>query len=292
MNIQPILIRRELWEHRSLWIVPLVVAALIIIAAMFPHSAIRLDDNDLAEVRQHASVFAQFHSALTVPQLLVLLIILPFYLLDCLYAERKDRSILFWKSLPVSDAQTVLSKLIVALAVVPLGVYALTIVTDIAASAILALRFGNSTMMRTLLHWDTGLWLQTQRFILGALVMVMLWYAPIAAYLLLVSAWAKRNVMLWAILPPLLAFIAERIALHTNFVGRLLAYRLNGVWGGIAIGRHVSGKTDASVAEAALSTGQLNPFAVLQNIDLWLGLFAAALLVWLTIRIRRHQTES
>jgi ABC-2 type transport system permease protein len=292
MSIQPILIRRELWEHRSLWIVPLVVAGLIILAALFPHSALQLDDHDLAAARQHASVFAQFHSALTVPQLLLLLIILPFYLLDCLYAERKDRSILFWKSLPVSDAQTVLSKLIVALAIVPLGVYALTIVTDIVASTILAVRFGNSEMMRTLLHWDTGLWLQTQAFILSALLVVLLWYAPIAAYLLLVSAWAKRNVMLWAILPPLLAFIAERIALHSNFVGRLLAYRMNGVWSAIAISHPISGKTAGESAEAALSTGQLRPFAVLQNVDLWLGLIAAALMVWLTIRIRRRQTES
>jgi ABC-2 type transport system permease protein len=291
MNVQPILIRRELWEHRSLWIVPLVVAGLIVIAALFPHATVQLDDADLSATR-HASIFAQFHSALTVPQLLVLLIMLPFYLLDCLYAERKDRSILFWKSLPVSDAQTVLSKLIVALAVVPLGVYALTIATDIAASAILTLRFGNSETMRTLLHWDTGLWLQTQAFILSALLVVMLWYAPIAAYLLLVSAWAKRNVMLWAILPPLLAFIAERIALQSNFVGRLIAYRMNGAWHAIALSHQFSGKTDGESAVLALSTGQLRPFALLQNVDLWLGLIAAGLMVWLTIRIRRHQTES
>ena len=292
MNVQPILIRRELWEHRSLWIVPLVVAGLIVIAALFPHSSIQLDDADLAAARHHANVFAQFHSALTIPQFLVLAIILPFYLLDCLYAERKDRSILFWKSLPVSDAQTVLSKLIVALVVVPLGVYALTIATDIVASAILALRFGNSEMMRALLRWDMGMWLQTQGFIVSAFIMVMLWYAPLAAYLLLVSAWAKRNVILWAILPPLLLLIVEKIALHTNFVGRLIGYRMNGVWGAIALGQHLSGKADAGGATATASMGGVSPFVLLQNIDLWLGLVAAALLVWLTIRIRRHQTES
>jgi ABC-2 type transport system permease protein len=292
MNIQPILIRREIWEHRSLWIVPLVVAALIIIAAMFPHSAMSLDDNDLNEARHHASLFAQFHSALTLPQFFLLAILLPFYLLDCLYAERKDRSILFWKSLPVSDAQTVLSKLIVALAIVPLGVYALTIVTDIVASAILAVRFGDSQMMRTLLRWDMGMWLQTQGFILCALIMVMLWYAPLAAYLLLVSAWAKRNVMLWAILPPLLALIVEKIAYHTNYVGRLLAYRMNGIWGTIAVSHHFSGKTPLGGTTAALPMAQTGPFTALQNIDLWLGLIVTVLLVWLTIRIRRHQTES
>jgi ABC-2 type transport system permease protein len=289
MNIQPILIRRELWEHRALWIVPLVVAGLVVIAALFPHAAIQIDDDDVAAAQKHVNFFAQFHTAMTVPQFLLLAIILPYYLLECLYAERKDRSILFWKSLPVSDAQTVLSKLIVALVVVPLGVYALTLVTDMAASAILAGRLGNSPVVGPLLRWDMGIWLQTQGFILAALSMVVLWYAPIAAYLLVVSAWARRNVMLWAILPPLLAFIAERIAFHTNYVGTLLGYRMNGVWHTIAMSKHFSGNTHPVGADAMR---QLAPFVVLQNIDLWLGLVATAALVWLAIRIRRHQSES
>jgi len=244
MNIQPILIRRELWEHRSLWIVPLVVAGLVVMAAMFPGAGVQIDRADLNEAQKHVALFAVFHSALTVPQFLLLAVVLPFYLLDCLYAERKDRSILFWKSLPVSDAQTVLSKLVVALAVVPLGVYVLTIVTDVAASGILAVRFRNSEILSSLMRWDTGVWLHTQGFILAALVVVMLWYAPVAAYLLLVSAWAKRNVILWATVPPLLAMALERIAFHTNHVALLLGYRLNGIWGSLGIARQLSGRVD------------------------------------------------
>jgi ABC-2 type transport system permease protein len=292
MNIQPILIRRELWEHRALWIVPLVVAALVIIAAMFPHAAVQLDDADISKVQSRVGLVAVFHSALTIPQFVLLAVVLPFYLLDCLYAERKDRSILFWKSLPVSDAQTVLSKLIVALAVVPLGVYVLTLVTDVAASGILAVRFRNSALLQNLLRWDTGVWLHTQGFILSALVVVMLWYAPLAAYLLLVSAWAKRNVTLWAMLPPLLAFVAERIAFHTNYVGRILGYRLNGIWSALGIEREFSGKTDAVGQKVSAAMGHISPLGVLQNIDLWLGLAATVALVWLTIRIRRRQSES
>jgi ABC-2 type transport system permease protein len=290
MNIQPILIRRELWEHRSLWIVPLVVAALVIIAALL--GSVQLDRADLGKVHDHVAQFAMFHSALTVPQFLLLAILVPFYLLDCLYAERKDRSILFWKSLPVSDAQTVLSKLIVALAIVPLGVYALTVVTDIAASGILAVRFRNSEFLSTLLRWDLGAWLHTQWFILAAFVVVMLWYAPIAAYLLLVSAAAKRNAILWATLPPLLALIAEKIAYHTNYVGALLAYRLNGIWGKLGIAHEYSGNSAVGGDQAAAAMAITGPLWVLQNIDLWLGLIVTVLLVWLTIRIRRHQTES
>jgi ABC-2 type transport system permease protein len=285
MNLQPILIRRELWEHRSLWIVPLLVAGLIIIAAMFPQASMQIDHAELAHAQKHVDVFAVFHAALTVPQFLLLAIILPFYLLDCLYAERKDRSILFWKSLPVSDAQTVLSKLIVALAVVPLGVYVLTLVTDVAASAILAVRFRNSALLSSLIRWDAGVWLHTQGFILAALLMLMLWYAPIGAYLLLVSAWARRNVILWATLPPLLAMLVERIAFHSYYIAQLLAYRLSS---SVGIGHALAGKSD--VAEpGALGP---SPYWLLQNIDLWLGLAVTAALLWLTIRIRRHQTES
>jgi ABC-2 type transport system permease protein len=284
MNIQPILIRRELWEHRALWIVPLVVAGLIIIAAMFPH-AVQIDRDELDQAQKHLDVFAAFHAALTIPQFLLLAIILPFYLLDCLYAERKDRSILFWKSLPVSDAQTVLSKLIVAFAVVPLGVYALTLITDVAASGILAVRFRNSEILSAVLRWDMGVWLQTQGFILTALVMTMLWYAPIGAYLLMVSAWARRNVILWATVPPLLVMVVERIAFHTHYIAQLLGYRLSS---SVPIGRALAGKTEVVGPEAL----DRSPFWALQNIDLWLGLAVTLALVWLTIRIRRHQSES
>jgi len=294
MNIQPILIRRELWEHRSLWIVPLVVACLIIIAAMFPHAAIQIDRAELDEAQKHVGVFAVFHAALTIPQFLLLAVILPLYLLDCLYAERKDRSILFWKSLPVSDAHTVLSKFIVALAVVPLGVYVLTLITDVAASGILAVRFRHSEILSSLVRWDTDVWLHTQGFILAALVVTMLWYAPIAAYLLLVSAWAKRNVMLWATVPPLVAIVVERIAFRSYYVAQLLGYRLNGIWGSLGLARELSGRADLVGRQVSASLGDISPspFGVLLNVDLWLGLVVTLALLWLTIRIRRHQSES
>jgi ABC-2 type transport system permease protein len=57
-----------------------------------------------------------------------------FIALDCLYAERKDRSILFWKSLPVSDGLTVLSKFLVIVAVAPLGIFLLAAVSDLSRS--------------------------------------------------------------------------------------------------------------------------------------------------------------
>lgn len=291
MNIMPMLIRRELWEHRALWVVPLLIAALIVVAAMFPHASMQIDAEDVASPQKYMDLFALFHSAMTVPQLLLLSVLLPYYLLDCLYAERKDRSILFWKALPVSDAQTVLSKLLVALAVIPLGVFVLTLFTDAAASGILAVRFHGSPLVRAFLRWDTQAWLHTQGLILGALIVVILWYAPLAAYLMLVSAWAKRSAFLWAVMPPLVAMLIEKIAFGTAYIARFLGYRLRisdllGLNHGagqaaVAAGEHASGMLD-----------RMRPWEALANVDLWLGLAAAAALVWLTIRVRRHQSDS
>jgi len=274
------LVRREFWEHRWLWIVPLAIAASIVLAAMFPHANIQVDRD--APMQRHMEMFALFHSALTIPQFLVLGVLLPYYLLDCLFAERKDRSILFYKALPVSDAQTVLSKLLVALAIVPLGVFALTVITDLLAWGILAARMRDSGV-GALLHWDTGVWLRTQALILVGVGVVGLWYAPLAAYLLLVSAWAKRSPFLWAVLPPLGLMIAERIALGSNDFARFIGYRLNGIWGALV------GHTPAAPGTHAIPG--LTPFAAFANIDLWLGLAAAAGLVWLTVRVRRHQDD-
>jgi ABC-2 type transport system permease protein len=291
MSVMPTLIRREMWEHRALWIVPLVIAGLIIVAAMFPHANLQVDDADFATPQKQLAIFAIFHSALTIPQFLLLAVLLPFYLLDCLYAERKDRSILFWKGLPVSDAQTVLSKLLVALAVVPLGVYVLTVCTDIAASGILTVRLRQSELLRAVIRWDAGVWLHTQGLILASLVVVMLWYAPIAGYLLLVSAWAKRNAFLWASLPPLIAMLVERIAFRTHYLANLLGYRLS-VSGALGFGRGVADRAAVAGDDVSGLLDRVRPLAAFTNVDLWLGLAVTVALVGVVIRIRRHTDVS
>src|SRR5206468_10746510 len=53
-----------------------------------------------------------------------------FYCLDALYGERRDRSILFWKSLPVSDVMAVLSKLAIPIVILPLLSFAVTVATQ------------------------------------------------------------------------------------------------------------------------------------------------------------------
>jgi ABC-2 type transport system permease protein len=298
VNVFPVLLRRELWEHRALWVAPLVVAVLLLFATMSGHGTVDLPekiDGSLSR-DQKLALFALTQWALTIPQYLVMLIVLFFYLLDCLYAERKDRSILFWKSLPVSDAATVLSKLAVALLLVPLGVYLLALVTDVLFSGVLRLRLRDSSLGEALLTWDTGVWLRVQAIMFIGLIVAMLWYAPIAAYLLLVSAWARRNVFLWAVLPPVLLLMVEEIATNTDYVKNFIGYRLSGIWSELGIGQGLDRLevtlSDDEIPAVHRLLDTIDASAAFGSIDLWLGVAAAAALVWGAVRIRRYRDDT
>jgi ABC-2 type transport system permease protein len=291
-----VLIRRELWEHRSLWITPLIVAGLLLLAAIPLHVGNGISggpDDISADARNRLGVFTLLLWAQTVPQYFVMTLVLSFYLMDCLYQERKDRSILFWKSLPVSDATTVVSKFLVALVVAPLGVYLTAMVASVLFQIILAVRIAHGSLPNIAVAWDTVAWLKVQGLMLYGLVVCMLWFAPLAAALLLVSAWARKNVFLWTTLPPVIAIIMERIAFGTRYTLRLLQYRTWGIWDvlgvdptpppGVGHGRVVSLADlfdDISMGKAFL------------NIDLWFGLAVAAVFIIAAVRIRRYRDDT
>lgn len=293
MNALPTLIRREFWEHKALWIAPLVTAALLIIAAFGGHAQVNLPRDIAIDAQAKLALFALVQWVITLPQYMVMLIVLFFYLLDCLYAERRERSILFWKSMPVSDGQTVLAKLLVALVVVPLGVYLLALVTDLSFAGIIGMRFGASGGF---VAWDAGVWLKLQAFMLLGLLVAMLWYAPIVAWLLLLSAWARRNVFLWVVLPPFLAVALEEISFGTERAADFLQYRLIGIWQELGIGTGL-GRSAVTVHGERLPRidklfERIDATPVFGNIDLWLGLLVAVALVWGAIRIRRYRDDS
>src|SRR5580700_9506166 len=193
------LIRREFWEHRALWMAPLAMAALLLLGAVIG----KVSDSSLAVLpEQRRALFAVFMAYAAIPQFLTLGIIMVMYAGDCLYTERKDRSILFWKSMPVSDTITVLSKALVVMVIVPLGVYLLSALTTLLMSGIYLVRAWQDHAGGA--FWDAGTWWQIQWASLIAVVAGVLWYAPITAYLLLVSAWARRSVWLWVLLPPVI----------------------------------------------------------------------------------------
>src|SRR6267143_874527 len=126
-------VRRELWEYRSIYIAPLAVAALFLFGFLI--STIHLPDKmraalALNPVQQHEFIEQPY----TFAALLIMgtaFIVGVFYCLDALHGERRDRSILFWKSLPVSDLTTVLSKAIVPLVVMPVISFVVIIATQL-----------------------------------------------------------------------------------------------------------------------------------------------------------------
>ncbi|HEY0766681.1 MAG TPA: hypothetical protein VGD47_01880 [Steroidobacteraceae bacterium] len=289
-NTLLMLVRRELWEHRALWVAPLVVAALMVLGAIVASLKFHLTHSDMSrdEGPEGMAMFAVMQSAVSMPLSLVTLIVVGFYLLDCLYTERKDRSILFWKSLPVSDDLTVLSKLLVALVVVPVGVFALGLLLSLLFVGIWQV---DAALGRVpaIPGWDMLGWLKAEIALLLCLMLGVLWYAPFAAYLLVVSAWARRNPFLWSTLPPLLAPIIERVSFGTHFLGDFLRYRMFGIWGTLFSHMHI-GRGRASALSSGFS--QLNVRAAISDIDLWLGLAVTAALVFAAIRIRRYRDDS
>jgi ABC-2 type transport system permease protein len=202
-----------------------------------------------------------------------------FYCLDALQGERRDRSILFWKSLPVSDRTTVLSKASIPLVVLPLLVFAVT-----AAAFLIMMVVGTAVVLAT--GASVGmLWSHTEPFqsmltVLYALIVLALWHAPIYGWLLLVSGWARRTALLWAVLPFVAIAGIERILFGTTQFLSFLRYLLLG-WVTQAF---------AFVDDAMGNLlGSLTPVQFLSTPSLWIGLaFTAACLV-VAIRLRQRR---
>jgi ABC-2 type transport system permease protein len=288
------LVRRELWEHRALWLAPLVVAALLALSVTIGRLHIELDDSaPLANglQQQQVAVSSIIQLVLAVPLYVVVIFVGSFYLLDCLYAERKDRSILFWKSQPVSDGLTVCAKLLVGLVVVPFGVFALALLAHLVYAAILGARVGLGSVP-PVLAWNGYEWLRTGLVMFLATLFAVLWYAPIAGYLLLVSAWARRAPILWATLPFVLAPMLEWVAFGTHYLLSFINYRVNGIWGilGVEHANIVVSKHELHPVGTALEV--LDFRGALMAVDLWVGLAATVALVYAAIRIRRYHDDT
>jgi len=276
-------VRRELWENRSIYIAPLVVAAIVLFATSL--SMIGLPRRmrafpTLDPAKGHASIASHFSMA-PAPIMLVAFIVGFFYCLDALYGERRDRSILFWKSLPVSDRTTVLSKAGIPLVVLPLIAYGLSV-----AAQIFLLMLGTMALLGS--GQNPAVWWGELRFFQGLLIMLYgltvhaLWFAPIYAWLLLVSAWARRSPILWVVLPPLAVAAVERIVFSTSSFMHLLGYRITGAMFE-AFALEPKGGGDIS------RLSQLDPVKFLSAPGLWAGLVFAAVFLAAAVRLRRNR---
>jgi ABC-2 type transport system permease protein len=204
-----------------------------------------------------------------------------FYCLDALHGERRDRSILFWKSLPVSDRTTVLSKASIPLVVLPLLIFAIIVATQLImllSSTVVLL--GNEASVATL--WARLPFFQFWLALLYALLAIALWHAPIYGWLLLVSAWARRATLLWAVFPFLAVAAFEKGAFNTSHVALFLKYRLIGWFTqAFVVQAHGSVRIDPLRA--------LTPVKLLSTPGLWVGLAFAAVFLAAAVRLRRNR---
>jgi ABC-2 type transport system permease protein len=276
-------VRRELWENRSIYVGPLAVAAALLLgflvtAARLPERVGELSGLELAQ--QYGRVSAPFHTAAGLP-IVVAFLVGAFYCLDALHGERRDRSILFWKSLPVSDRTTVLSKASVPLVVLPAIVYPIIVVTQLVMLAVSsAVLLANGMDLAP--FWERLPMFQLWLAILYALVAVALWHAPVYAWLLLVSAWARRAPLLWAVLPPLAVAAFERIAFGTSHVALLIRHRLLGWF----THGFVANAEDRAPGEVLT---HLTPGRLLGMPGLWIGLLLAGAFLAAAVRLRRSR---
>jgi ABC-2 type transport system permease protein len=288
MNTSTWLIRREFWENRAIWMIPAVFGALLIFAALFGQVSIPKLASP-AEMHEAAAAFQVIEGAMFY---LVMSVYATWYLLDCLYADRKDRSILFWKSLPISDAKTVLSKLLVGMILIPLVYFAAADATALITAFILSIR-ARAAIGSAL--WQGDVWWQIQVLWVYCIITTALWYLPIAGWLMLVSAWARRAVMLWAILPPLLLFILERVFFGTHMIGNVLALRMFGLPavafnGAKHAWTHGSGVVDNAGVPASVWS-LINASGFFSSVDTWIGVAVGIALIAGAIQLRMRRTE-
>src|SRR5438132_3570782 len=275
---------RELWENRSIYVAPLIVAAVQVFALAIStiglaerrRAVLLLDD----PVKQRAAIEATYDAA-AMMMIFVVFIVGVFYCLDALHSERRDRSILFWKSLPVSDLITVLSKATIPLVILPLIAFLTTVCVQLVMvlETSVVLIFHGMSPATT---WARVPFFQNWLVLLYGLVAIALWHAPIYGWLLLVSGWVRRATFLWAVLPLLAIGIFERITFGTSYFGAFVKHRLFGFAPGAF---DFQGRQHPTIDSVA----QLTPGTYLSSPGLWLGLVVAVAFLALAIRLRRYR---
>jgi ABC-2 type transport system permease protein len=263
--------------------VPLIVAAVQVFG--FAITTIDLADRRravlLLDAAHQRAAIEQPYDLAAMMMIFIVFIVSVFYCLDALHGERRDRSILFWKSLPVSDLTTVLSKATIPLVVLPLIAFVITVCVQL----VMVLETGVVLIfhgMSPATTWAHVPMFQNWLVLLYGLAAIALWHAPIYGWLLLVSGWARRATFLWAVLPLLVISIFEKITFGTSYFGSFVKHRLMGFAPGAFDFQGHSQPTIDSLT-------QLTPERYLSTPGLWIGLVFAAAFVAAAIRLRRYR---
>ncbi|WP_144394079.1 hypothetical protein [Pleionea sediminis] len=281
------LVLRETWENKSLTLAPLVISAVMIfslivglISGQMFISGEGLDDvikMEMPDVEgfEGKKIALVIQAMMGGPLLIGMLFVLFFYSLGSLYNDRQDRSILFWKSMPVSDLQTVMSKVFTAMVVAPL----ITALVALATQLLSLILFTPVIWMNGGSAWSI-LWAESSLLTvmfndIAIALMVGLWMAPVLGWLWFVSAIAKRSAFLIAVFAPLGIMLVEGMILRSAHFAKL-------------IGQHFS--QIEYIVQGTIESG--HPFTLMQSSGFWIGLVVAAMFIGLAVYIRRFRDDS
>lgn len=304
---QVALLKRELWEHRSIYVTPAVIGLLVVLLSITGQVTLSTFDQevDLAIVGASNLGDDERSAAISVVMtgvasffVLAMWVLIVFYALDALYAERKDRSILFWRSLPCTDSETVLSKLLTALVVIPLVTFLVLAVTHLLVLVVSSVWLGIRGANPWHLVWTAAPLIDNWAATLVFLLALPLWLSPFVGWFLFVSALTKRSPLLVAFLPILILPMLEKAIIGTSiFVDAFFTRTASlPLFRGMQTTDFLfmEGGANARLAEGAavslLSLLDLSRF--FSSPSLWAGLIVCGLLTAAAIYVRRYRDDS
>jgi ABC-2 type transport system permease protein len=289
------LLRREFWEHRAILIAPLITAAVLLVGTI-TQTLVQPAQNPANSPEKLANVAALLTMWFALPFFIVNGFVALFYLMDSLYGERKDRSVLFWRSLPVSDTAAVSAKLITALVVAPCLAALTAAATMPLITLVFKLFFANQHYSALPLMWNPGNFLSAMVLWLYATAVSVFWFLPVCAWFLAVSAWAPKNPFVWGIVPPAALLVVEKLLRGgQSWVGEQISYRISG-WLPLAFDVHANGKalnvSDEHFVMPEHFLDWIDPRPLVASPALWVGMLVGLLLVFLAVQGRRYRTEA
>ena len=283
VHIRPFLwsVRRELWEHPALYLAPVAVGAVTALALVI--AAFLLPESERALLTVHPKGPVSLTATYWYAAALILFtgsMAGALYCVDALNGERRDRSILFWKSLPLSDFTVVLAKAAAAMAVLPLITLGVALLVNV-VMLLLSLAIVSMQGASPAALWNAVAPFRMWLTLVYAVAAATLWHAPIYSLLLLLSGTARRTSALWVVLPIPAVIVAE-VLTYNAFKATWFKYRLMGWY-------------DEAFALQALDHSPFHPSAALMpgrllgSPGLWSGLLCAALFLAVAARLRRKR---
>lgn len=302
------LIKREVWEHRSIWITPAAVAfvvtfgaiAIVIMVAAFGETINpeieKIADATIPDVIRRAAL-AGILLVNTSVFVIAMWFLTIFFCLDALYAERKDKSILFWRSLPITDAETVVSKLLTAAIAIPVATMAAVIVSHLLNLIIMSVWLSTEGVNPFRFVWGAVPLFDTWTAVFVFLLAIPIWLAPLLGWFLFISAWAKRGPFLRAVLPIAILPILEYILFKSWNLGLAIVNRLAIETMPIYdINEFASGFDEDdlhSLLEQDISlVSLLDVSGFVTSVEVWAGLLVCGLFITAAIYVRRYRDDT